>query len=450
MKLRDILRISGRGVRAHLRRNLMVVAVMGVIFAVILVMNLWLQGMEKAYVEFAERATDGKVVILASNSMAGMVMDEETTAVSRAEMVADVEKHGGRVLGDAVRVGRYGAVVLPEDLIKEQIEVSIENIPNGAMPVLATAFLGRQLLGKDYGLSGLVGAERELEEYNRYRGDLIGKTFTDTDGAEYYVAGLAPGNFYVGSLSFRALERTNDDILNPVLKMVATPAGMPIVIDDGKNWQTGELEMVVSGSVGTEGEILAEDLLAGEAIVVVFEDSESAYRYLREGRGRFMNVEFPGQDYAVEVVAGMSPEMRYVFGMMKMVAGVASVVLGMVAMIVVVFTSIRLVDQEKQNIRLYYNLGATTGQVRVIYLCYFLELMVIAAVLAFGVASAIVIGWSLVNQEILGVQAVLAFSLREVPRVMWYGVNVGTFVILGAALLMAPVCVAVNRKRLRW
>lgn len=181
----------------------------------------------------------------------------------------------------------------------------------------------------------------------------------------------------------------------------------------------------------------------------MFDDDESAYRYLREGRGRFMNVEFPGQDYAVEVVAGMSPEMRYVFGMMKMVAGVASVVLGVVAMIVVIFTSIRLVDQEKQNIRLYYNLGATRGQVRAIYLCYFLELMMIAAVLAFGVASAIVIGWSLVNQEILGVQAVLAFSLREVPEVMWYGVNAGMVVILGAMLLMAPVCVVVNRKRLR-
>lgn len=449
MKLRDILRISGRGVRAHLRRNLMVVAVMGVIFAVILVMNLWLQGMENAYVEFAERATGGKVVILASNSMAGMVMDEETTAVSRAEMVADVEEFGGKVLGDAERVGRYGAVVLPKDLVKEWIEVDLENVPDGAIPVLATAFLGRQLLGKEYGLNGLVGVERELEEYERYRADLIGKTFTDTDGAEYYVVGLALGNFYVGSLSFRALERTNDDILNPVLKMVATPAGMPIVIDDGKNWQTGEPEMVVSGSVGTEGETLVEDLPAGEAIVVVFEDGESAYRYLREGRGRFMNVEFPGQDYAVEVVAGMSPEMRYVFGMMKMVAGGMSVVLGVVAVIVVVFTSIRLVDQEKQNIKLYYNLGATTGQVRAIYLCYFLELMVIAAVLAFGVASAIVVGWSLVNQEILGAQAALAFSLREVPRVMWYGVSAGTVVILGAMLLIAPVCVAVNWKRLR-
>jgi len=419
----------------------MVVAVMGVIFAVILVMNLWLQGMENAYVEFAERATDGKVVIMASNSMAGMVMDEEMTAVSRAEMVADVERYGGRVLGDAERVGRYGAVVLPEDLIKEQIEVDLENVPDGAMPVLVSTFMGEQLLGKEY--------QGRIRDYERYREELIGETFTDAWGARYYVVGLAPGNFYVGSLSFRALERTNDDILNPVLKMVATPAGMPIVIDDGKNWQTGEPEMVVSGSVGTEGEILAEDLLAGEAIVVVFEDGESAYRYLREGRGRFMNVEFPGQDYEASVVAGMSPEMRYVFGMMKIVAGVASVVLGVVAMIVVVFTSIRLVDQEKQNIRLYYNLGATTGQVRVIYLCYFLGLMVIAAVLAFGIASAIVVGWGLVNQEILGAQAVLGFGLGAVPKVMWYGVNVGTFVILGAALLMAPVCIVMNRKRLR-
>lgn len=231
----------------------MVVAVMGVIFAVILVMNLWLQGMENAYVEFAERATDGRVVILASNSMAGMVTDEETTAVSRAEMVADVEKYGGKVLGDVEMVGRYGAVVLPEDLVKGQIEVSMDKVPEGAMPVLVTDLMGEQLLGKEYGLSGLTGVEKELEEYEKYRADLIGKTFEDERGARYYVAGLAPENFQVGSMSFQALERTNDDILNPVLKMVATPAGRPIVIDDGGDWQMGEPEMIVSGSVGAEG-----------------------------------------------------------------------------------------------------------------------------------------------------------------------------------------------------
>lgn len=39
-------------------------------------------------------------------------------------------------------------------------------------------------------------------------------------------------------------------------------------------------------------------------------------------------------------------------------------------------TSVRLVDQDRRNIALYYSLGATSGQVRRIYLCYFLELMI--------------------------------------------------------------------------
>ena len=72
----------------------------------------------------------------------------------------------------------------------------------------------------------------------------------------------------------------------------------------------------------------------------------------------------------------MVPETEYIMCVMQLIINVISVVLGVIAMIVVVFTSIRLVDQDKQNIALYYSLGATARQVRIIYLCYFLELMV--------------------------------------------------------------------------
>ena len=117
-------------------------------------------------------------------------------------------------------------------------------------------------------------------------------------------------------------------------------------------------------------------------------------------------------------------------------------------MIVVVFTSIRLVDQDKQNIALYYSLGATARQVRIIYLCYFLELMVGAAVLAFGLASMIVLLFTGLNHDLLSIQAMLGFNQATYEPIWWYGVNITVFVIIIAMLLMAPLCVLINRKRL--
>ena len=133
---------------------------------------------------------------------------------------------------------------------------------------------------------------------------------------------------------------------------------------------------------------------------------------------------------------------------MQLIINVISVVLGVIAMIVVVFTSIRLVDQDKQNIALYYSLGATARQVRIIYLCYFLELMVGAAVLAFGLASMIVLLFTGLNHDLLSIQAMLGFNQATYEPIWGYGVNITAFAIIIAMLLMAPLCVLINRKRL--
>ena len=65
---------------------------------------------------------------------------------------------------------------------------------------------------------------------------------------------------------------------------------------------------------------------------------------------------------------------------------------------------------------------------------------------ALAIASVMVILFNVIYRELLGIQAMLAFSLAEVPFVVWYGVNIEILVILGIILLMAPVCVLVGRK----
>lgn len=438
MRLKDALRISAKNIRMHLKRNLMLMVVMGVIFGLILTVNLWFQGMANTYVDLAGRVTDGKVIIEAINLVDGPIegVGEQATW---EEMAEDIEGFGGKVLGDEEKFGMYGAVVVSEDLVKNAVEVDIAKAPADAAPVLASTFLGEQLLGKSFS-TGYFEMDEKMGNYEQYRKDIIGKTFTDAQGAKYYVVGLTAGSFNVYNMSFEDLERSNDNVLNPLLGLIVVPGGTPIVINNGKqdSWQTGE---------PVEG-IMPITIPEYDSIVAVFDNDRSAYEYFRQGKGKFASVDLPGRTYSVNVIAGMSPETLYTMKIMKFVINIASVTLGVVAMVVVIFTSIRLVDQDRRNIALYYSLGATSGQVRRIYLCYFLELIIGAAILAFVVASVIVLLFSIINQATLSIQATLAFNLSTRGTVVWYGVNISTFVTIAAMMLMAPISVMVNGKRL--
>ena len=440
MRTKDVLRISLKNIRIYLKRNLIIMATMGIIFGLILTINLWLQGMENSYTELANQSTEGRVIIEATNSMEGMIIDDALPKTTRQEIAEDIEAHGGKVLGDAEKFGLFGSVVLSKELVENRIMVDMEEVPVDAAPVLVSTFLGEQLLGKSFSAE-YTNAVRKQKDYKEYQDKLIGKTFTDTYGAKYYVVGLNSGNFHVDNLSFNQLERGSNNILNPVLAFVATPNGTPIVIDNGKSesWQKGE-SVSLKETVDTKAE--------GESLVAIFDDNTSAYNYFQYGRGRFMNVDLPSRTYSVNIVAGMSPETMYIMENMNFVINIVSVALGLIAAIVVVFTSIRLVDQDRQNVALYYSLGATTRQVRTIYLFYFLELMIGAAILAFCSASVIVLAFSFLNQEILGIQSALGFNLVATPGEIWYAVNAGTFVIIVAMLTASFICVAINNKRL--
>lgn len=439
MKLKDVLHISAKNIRIYFKRNLIIMATMGIIFGLILTINLWFQGMENSCTELASQSVEGRVIIEATNSTAGMIVDEEQPQATRREMIADIEAYGGKVLGEAEKFGVFGSIVLPEDIVKNAIETDLAKVPTDAAPVLVSTFLGEQLLGKSFPAES-TSAIKKQKDYEKFRDSLIGRTFTDTQGAKYYVAGLTSGNFHVGNLSFKQLERTNNNLLNPMLELVTTPNGQSIIIDNGKSkqWQRGketisDITMPIDDS---------------DTVVAVFDSNTEAYRYFRQGKGKFMNVDFPNRTYLVNAVAGVSPETQYIINMIRMAINIISVALGIIAAVVVIFTSIRLVDQDKQNIALYYSLGATTGQMRMIYLCYFLELMIGAAVLAFGLASGAVLMFSLLNQKLLSIQAMLGFNSIAHAQIIWYGPNIVTIIIMSIMLAMAPLCVLVNLRLL--
>lgn len=432
MKAKDALKIGWKNVRVHPKQSLLVMGAMGIIFGLIFTVNLWLSGLEKTYVQQAGWATDGKVIILASSEMNGPVgpVEDDAKLVEREEMVRDIERFGGKVVDDAEIYGLNGSVVLEAKYLTKAVVADIGGLSGEVVPVLVSAAMSEQLLGRQYtGMFRLAG--QKVQSYQEFREALIGKTFTNPWGEKYFVAGLAPGSFGMSSLSFQQVEKNNTSLLNPLLGMIGVPSATSIALNNGGAW-LGDAHRVEGAT----------------RVIAVFDNAKQAYRYFNEGEAAFMNVERPGKKYSATTLAGMAPDTQYVFRVIRTVAGVACLILAAVAVIVVIFTTIRLVDQEKRNIALYYSLGATSGQVSAIYLAYFGLLVLGAAVLALGLAFAVTLIYSALNQELLGTLFMTAFSLPELPKVVLCGVSWELFGFVGLMLLAVPISVLVNRRHL--
>lgn len=427
MRIWDAMYLGWANLRSHLGRSLLVLGVISVLFCLIFVAQLGFQGLENQYMAAAGQKSSGKVVIFAN-----AVMDngEEYVKVDPEMIKQDIEANGGMILGDVQDYMVGGYFALPESLIGEAIEVSLSQVSTVKMPILLNANEALGLAEKGCP-QYFKNAESKREFYLDLRENVIGRSF-EKNGMEYVAVGLAPGGMCTSNLSFSGLDRSNNSILNPLLEYFAVQDSATIVIRDD---QTG----------------LSESTTGPSGVMAVFGNSNEVYEYMRHGHGGFMGIELPGQDvqYNVSVIAGMSPEMVYLFRVMHLVINIGCAVLAIVGVIVVIFTSIRLVDQNRQTMQLYRVLGATTGQIKLVYACYFLELMIGAVIGAFVLASVITVLYSVINQTNLEILFMTGFNLSEAPRVVLWGMNwwvVGFGFIM---LMTVPSCLFVNRGNFR-
>lgn len=452
MKLTQMFWLANRNFTQHKRRSLLLVLGLAVWFALVLIMWLWLTGCEQSYQHFAGQATEGRVVVQATNSLAMSIgADDASDVVANLEaMVADLEKFGARIISTEAET-TSSEVVLPPETVAGAIEVDPSAAPATAAPVLARASEGRNWLGQgDDPWPATAAGKREA--YEQLREALIGQTFTVANGAEYFVVGLAPGDAGIGNLSFNQVARDNFNVLNPLLEGVSAPSATDLLLDNGQmaTWERGEsrdlaAEMEYFESLGINVGGLSTSI---DVVVAEFADSSAAEAYLWGGQGQFARM---GDDrdytYSVSVVAGPSPETGVQFAALRLIALGITVVFVVIAVVLVLLMGVRQVSQDQAKIQRYLRLGATSGQVRAVYGLYFLELILLVLVLAWLLASGVVLGFSVVNQELLSTQALLAFSLPEAPTVIWYGVGTPTVVVSGLVILQAPLLILLSWRK---
>ncbi len=433
MYFTDVLKLSFRKFIRQFRRSYKLVVAMSILFCLIFTINIFFTGLRNSYIKFSQAKVGNQVIISANNlspyiSLKGT---KETKEISSADMVQDIEKFGGKILKNIRAVTRNNIPVLPKSSVQNLIEVDPSNAPKDAIPILTTTSFGELLLGKYDNKINKLTAVEYLSKYQDYREKVLGKTFETDDGAKFFVVGLLPGSYHLSDYSFYTLEKNVDTtLLNELLDDIPLQDFSPIAVDNGNqdSWQTGQ---------NVEYEI----------VYAIFDNQKDAYRYLEQGKARFQRVIPDDRSYDAKVILGLSPEITYTFNFFQIIIRIVSIILFIVAIIVILSTNTRLIAQDKEEITLYRSLGATKSQLKIFYGIYFFILIVSALIFAYFVASFILILFHLFRGQLINIQAALAFSLKDVPQVFWYGVNSDILVIIVAALLLAPLSTLLNSRK---
>lgn len=430
MYFTDVLKLSFRKFIRQFRRSNKLVVAMSILFCLIFTINLFFTGLRNSYIKFSQAKVGNQVIIsaISPNSYTDLKKLEE---VAKTEMVQDIEKFGGKILKNIRAVTRNNIPVLSKSSVQNLIEVNPSNAPKDAIPILTTTSFGESLLGQENNKMNRLTAVEYLSKYQDYRDKILGKTFETDNGAKFFVVGLLPGSYHLSDYSFYTLEKNVDTtLLNELLDDIPLQDFNPIAVDNGNqdSWQTGQ---------NVEYEI----------VYAIFDNQRDAYRYLEQGKARFRRVIPDDRDYDANVILGLSPEITYTFNFFQIIIRIVSFILFIVAAIVILSTNTRLIAQDEEEIALYRSLGATKSQLKIFYGIYFFILIVSALIFAYFVASFILILFHLIRGQLINIQAALAFSLKDVPQVFWYGVNSDILVIIVATLLLAPFSTLLNSRK---
>ncbi len=128
------------------------------------------------------------------------------------------------------------------------------------------------------------------------------------------------------------------------------------------------------------------------------------------------------------------------------VYGVVCAILMIIVVVIELSTYARLIGQDTKTIALYYAMGATRGQIRVVYGIYLLMLSMVAVLVAMGVGVilAMVVSW--VNAGDLAQAFMLAFG-AEVGRIWLVGWNARIWGMVVVLLLVAPVAILLSGRQ---
>ncbi len=433
MRFGDCVRLGIVNLRAHKKRVIIVTVIVGLLFSFLMAMYMLASGFYGAANREASRMTEGKMIVFSEPDMRKCKDSCDVEA-----MEADIRERMWQYRASLIEVSEYqtedGTMYqMAPELVSGAIEADLARAPEGVPIILAS----NQVLGTWLGITPEMGpvsgrvdrvtGEANLQKMREIRQQAVGRVIKSPSGQEYYVAGIAPGSYGPYSNDIRAMGNNNAILM--ILSETTIGADNRIILLN-------------------EADGLGEKVEHSGRVWGAFANWTTAEEYYHEPVNQC-------NDFLQDSVSECNKEHKYFTeallgtfaftemnrqGQMWGIIGGLAVVLIVLAVIIMLATYLRLMGQDAKVIALYRAMGATRGEVILIYLIYFLMLSLIVTGFALGLAVIVMLIMTFVDGPIVG--QVLALTYGVPVRLAWLmGWNKMILVIIAVILLVVPACV---------
>lgn len=416
LKFSDALRLSWSNIAQHKGRSAIVILTVSILFGVVMAFNFMLEGLGKTTFDAAMQASDGKIYIAAGYNEIASINEGDYFKVDNLEdaekaIVESVKRYHGQIVGQVIQYNDIGSSrwTINQELAERFDSLNFSKLEENQIPY--------------------VGPKVEDEFFDRYLKDA-----DDNKDKLLVKVGTYPAT-EPGSPTLPGF-----NMLNLLLSGIHGSYTVPLMVDDGSGKVMQYLQDL---NRQYEPNSDFEPYLAQE--VIMFDNYDDAIAYYWDvANGKNIPKEIETSDgkkyvshseelFSNVISAELSiKNLRYTLILIE-------ILFIIVAVIIATLTFAHIIDQDAATIALYRSLGASTGNIYLIYFLYLLEMCILAVVACIVIAAILVGALWLVNANALAQRLQNYYMLDTTPKVTLFGFDNLFYGIIGSVMLIAPI-----------
>ena len=446
MRFYDCLRLAAATITRQKGRTIKTLIICGLLPAIISGASFLTFGVFQVSNRAINAATAGRIIVAAEpDAYYG-------ADASQAELATIIQHYGGNLIEDVALASTTDGTypILPATLFSPDIQALADQAPADSIPIVlpvstAITWLQAAETSTDPAATSLPLLNSTADASLAH--SALGQTITSPSGQNYFLAGLIASSVGINNItladpimSYYAQELITPRTATPVLLRTAGSAtNLPA---EASTTPSADLPASASPSTDTP-----------TALWAYFTNATDAYRFFADPA---VNCDqFDRQEqicpntfrYAATAPLGFELSFRWSYqNLFSFNTGLA-LVLGIFALIITFITQLRLLGHNPRSIALYYSLGASTRQVRLIHLTHLIFLDLLAGVCAILVGLLLALILNLIN---LGNLTELYTTLYGLPAssVFLIGWSGSQLLLLVFLLPTAPLCILCARRAL--
>ena len=439
LKFSDAVRLSWSNIAQHKKRSAVIILTISLLFGVIMGFNFITSGIEETTISASAGQTGGEVYIEArygswgGNAGFGSIYNPEEMSKISLELVVDevaderigerVKEYGGEVVGYywyyqldyPYRVITKSAV---EQFIDEELWASI---PEDKVPTI----MPEGWKARTFSFNGETDTRlRDRLGDNLYR---VGSV-PSTEAGKPTIDGFNPLNIILAQL----VSATNDDFW---------------LVDDGsgkvEQFVKDQLEEYLSGDSGWYNTAPVQ-----KTAVVKFDDPYKAVEFASPDEEKFGIKLYTGDfKYNTQDLFGTTLMVVDSFNMQRVLLIAVEILLLIVATIIAVLTFAHLIDSDAATVALYRAMGASTGNIYLIYFLYLVELCLLAVVATIAIALIFIGLMAITSMGVLAERLQEFYNLNYLPKITLFRLNGAFWFIVIVILMVAPLSLLLTLRR---